>query len=180
MRRILIERYGRDTVYKEGLKVFIAVNLKADQAAQDAVRNQILGRNGVDYATGFRKDYVKHLDAAKAEKFLKDQEDGFVRDWVWDKWKEALAQGTAAGLSRKDLQATAPDPIPLVKGEIYRGVVTKVDDAAKAVHVRIGNSRGAIDKKGMAWVKLFERFFRWADVSGVREISCFWGISSAC
>ena len=47
----------------------------------------------------------------------------------------------------------APDPMPLVEGEVYDAVVTKVDDSNREIHVRIGHTKGVVDKKGMKWIK---------------------------
>jgi penicillin-binding protein 1A len=152
VRRILIERYGRDVVYKEGLQVFTTVNLKADSAARQSVRDLIIGPGGVDRNLGFRRDKVRHLSAEAAGELLQKQEDQLRRAWLSRKWDELLAQGGAGDRSYDQLKAKVPDPAPLEPGKTYNGVVTKVDDASLTVSVKIGHSRGLIDKKGMGWV----------------------------
>ncbi len=157
VRRTLINdpRYGRDAVYKQGLKVFTTVNLKADQAAQRALRHVIIGKDGIDRNLGFRRDKIVHLSAPAVQALLDQQEQGFGRDWLRGQWSDALAKGETGDSDYGKLKASIPDPAPLDNGAVYKAIVVKVDDKAPEVRVKIGHSSGVVDKKGMAWVKTY-------------------------
>jgi len=155
VRRTLIDQYGRDAVYKQGLKVFTTVNLKADQAAHQAVRHIIIGKDGIDRNLGFRRDKIVRLPAPAAQALLDQQEQEFGRDWLRAQWSAALADGETAGADYAKLKASIPDPAPLDPDAIHQAIVVKVDDNSREVRVKIGHSDGMIDKKGMAWVQTY-------------------------
>jgi len=158
VRRILIERYGRDAVYHGGLKVFTTVNIKADKAAARSVEAHVRGRWGVDKVLGYRGPLSKEpLDEEAAGKFLEEQEQDHREDWVDAKWKEALNEGRAGEVSKEELRESAPDPVPLEDREFYKAVVTKVDDRLKEAWVMIGHNRARIGWSNMSWAGEYDK-----------------------
>jgi penicillin-binding protein 1A len=145
VRRILEERYGKDLPYEGGLKVFTTVSVKADQTAQKAVRKQVLGKTGLDRGLGFRLDAVKRLKPGEVEPFLVEQEEEDRQLWL--KFKRREAEKTKS----REPVGPAPDPAPLVKGQVYDGVVTSVGDSVGPVRVLVGRNLGVIDKNGYGW-----------------------------
>jgi len=72
VRRYVEEKYGRDTLYKEGLEIFATLDVAMQRAAQEAVPR---GLKELDKRQGYRGP-LRHLDAGEIESFCKEvQED---------------------------------------------------------------------------------------------------------
>jgi penicillin-binding protein 1A len=159
VRRLLLERYGEDMLYRQGLKVFTTVNVHADRTAREALEKRVLGPDGLDQGIGYRGPLTgAPLSGDSAQAFLDHAESQFRNNWANDQRREALAQGTADqdGLSFDEIMARAPDPAPLTPGERYKAVVLAVSDAPAEVQAGIGHSRGSIKKEDMAWAGRYD------------------------
>ncbi len=66
VRRLLEDRYGGNAPYQLGLRIYTAVNLDMQRAAEQSVRT---GLSDLDRRQGFRGP-IKHLDPRKADAFL--------------------------------------------------------------------------------------------------------------
>src|SRR2546425_7936096 len=66
VRRLLEERYGGTAPYQLGLRVYTAVDLGMQRAAEEALRG---GLTELDRRQGFRGP-IRHLDPRKADAFL--------------------------------------------------------------------------------------------------------------
>lgn len=73
VRRYLEERYGRETLYREGLKVHTTLNLRKQQIAQEAV---IKGLYDLDRREGYRGP-VGSLEENDMEDYLNRAQEGF-------------------------------------------------------------------------------------------------------
>ena len=69
VRRDLLERYGRDTVYRDGLQVHTSINLDMQLAAQEAVRNNL---HAHDKRQGYRGPLAV-LTEAEIDALLEEQ-----------------------------------------------------------------------------------------------------------
>jgi penicillin-binding protein 1A len=65
VRRYVEEKYGRDALYKEGLQIFITLDVAMQKAAQQAIRK---GLKGLDKRQGFRGP-IRHIDPEEIESF---------------------------------------------------------------------------------------------------------------
>jgi len=74
VRRYLLAKYGRDLLYRGGLKVFTTLNLKLQRAASEAVEKGLLE---MDKREGFRGP-VRHLSSAEALVFNKEKIEEFT------------------------------------------------------------------------------------------------------
>ena len=71
VRRYIEKKYGRDTLYREGLKVYTGVNIEMQKAAHEEV---LKGTRDLDRRQGYRGS-IKHLKEEKVEDFFsKDNE----------------------------------------------------------------------------------------------------------
>jgi penicillin-binding protein 1A len=71
VRRYVEKKYGRDTLYREGLKVYTGVNIEMQKAAHEEV---LKGTRDLDRRQGYRGP-IKHLKEEKVEDFFsKDNE----------------------------------------------------------------------------------------------------------
>ncbi|MFB0505619.1 MAG: penicillin-binding protein 1A [Thermodesulfobacteriota bacterium] len=65
VRRYVEEKYGRNTLYKEGLQIFITLDVAMQKAAQEAIRK---GLKELDKRQGYRGP-LRHLDPEEIESF---------------------------------------------------------------------------------------------------------------
>ena len=153
VRRLLVERYGWQTVYREGLKVFTTVNIEATRIAAEAASEHILSyKGGIDKALGYHGPLPEGpLKGDTAARALEEDEAGYRRDWLRARWREVLAKGLGGKIKFADLEKTVPSPVPLSAGRTYRAWVEKVDDKEFTVTARIGRSRIKLAKSGLSW-----------------------------
>jgi len=72
VRMQLIEKYGEERLYKDGLKIYTTMNAEMQRAAYDSVVN---GLKSLDKRQGFR-GAAKYLEEVEVEPFCKKVEDG--------------------------------------------------------------------------------------------------------
>ncbi len=68
VRRYVEEKYGRDVLYKEGLQIFITLDVSMQKAAQKAIHK---GLKELDKRQGYRGP-LRHLDPEEIESFCKE------------------------------------------------------------------------------------------------------------
>ena len=76
IRRYLEEKYGRELLYKGGLRVYTTVNVGMQRAAQEALKKGLLE---LDKREGYRGP-VKHLTAEETETFKLEAQAQFEKD----------------------------------------------------------------------------------------------------
>jgi penicillin-binding protein 1A len=139
VRRYLVNRYGYDKVYKEGLKVFTTMNLDMQKAAANAVREGIGGPNGIDKQRGFRGP-VEKMEFSKMASHLQDQESQLLEHWAY----ENIVSGG-------DPHAKPPKVAPLELNAKYKATVIEVDKAGKKVKLGVGLSHGYMSEADCKW-----------------------------
>lgn len=139
VRRYLVNRYGYDKVYKEGLKVFTTMNLEMQKAATAAVRNGLAGPSGIDKLKGFRGP-VSKVEPSKIESHLQEQEGRLKERWLY-------LNLTSGG----NPDAAPPQAVPLEPGQKYLATVLELDKANKKVRLGVGASRGWMSEPDYKW-----------------------------
>ena len=94
VRRQLVERYGEDTVYNDGLKVYTTVNIEMQAAAREAVRRGLL-----EFAK--RRPYrgpIKQLAPGEVLEFLAAQNDQLASEPMT---RERVIQAVAVEVNAK-------------------------------------------------------------------------------
>jgi penicillin-binding protein 1A len=156
IRQLLVAQLGETQVLDGGLRIFTSVDFKAQQEAQNQVRE---GLRAVDKRQGWR-GALKHL-ASKAE------EDGFFQETRKKLMHEKapvrviLPEGSVKGdrpmqiAHRKDASGAIASNIPdyISKGQIVDALVLKVDDQAGLVYIRSAEMQALIDIADMAWAR---------------------------
>lgn len=150
VRTLLIPKIGEDRLLNEGLSITTSLDLPKQVAAQESVRD---GLRALDKRQGFRgatenitepqavgdfllKTRNEMIQKARPERII--QPDGtFVDDGPLN-----LAYDIKKGL-----------PSYLEVGEIYRGIVSKVDDKNGLVFVKVAEVDGLIDFSTMQWAR---------------------------
>lgn len=161
VRRLLLERYGEKMVYQEGLKVFTTVNLKADQAAAEAVRWGVLGPGGLDRNLGYRGPRG-HLEGDTVSRAVEAGEKDQLEDWKRAQPRTVAGNGAPASVPAD------PDPAPLSEGRTYPGIVARVSNPGDEAWVTIGHSRGRLSADALAFAGRFRKSFKPGDLILVR------------
>jgi len=162
VRRYLVNRYGYDKVYKEGLKVFTSMQLDMQKQAANAVRLGLTGPESIDRKNGYRgpidKVSKEKITDAAVNNYLAAEEVQLRERW-------AYLNITSGG----DPLAQAPPAAPLEPGTRYRAVVLEVDKKAGKIALGVGASRGLMQQDDFKWAvgygsKAMDRLFHRGDV----------------
>jgi penicillin-binding protein 1A len=111
IRRYLEENYGAETLYAEGLQVYTTMNLEMQQAAQNAVRENLLAH---DRRRGYRGP-LQVLSLAEEPAFLAEQEKLLaatpvkVGDQLQAVVSEVTARGIQARIGKRDVGIALKD-----------------------------------------------------------------------
>lgn len=133
VRRYIVETYGHDRVYNEGLQVTTTCDLDLQQVAQDAVKK---GVHEVDQRMGFRREGLETIPVSAIPERRAAVESEIIDAWVQE-------HDPAGQLER-------PATSTLEQGELYTGILTEVDRGwAK---VAIGSHEALIPLEWSKWV----------------------------
>ena len=138
IRRYLVETYGFDKIYNDGLSVYATTDLKLQKVAQKAVYDNVLT---ADNRVGWRGPKGQVDDATLTRK-LSEQEDALREEASKRVLKVAAADkggGYAALPSRSTLEA----------GRVYEGIIKKVEK--KHAIVGVGSHELIIPLSWTAW-----------------------------
>ena len=160
VRRYLVETYGHDTVYNQGLQVVLPLDLELQHVANEAVS---VGVRRSDKMMGYRGAIAQHTtpEAVAALRIRIDRKRA-VDLRPYDPAFE-LPEG-----------AVDPELIPkLTEGEISRGVVAAVD--TKYAFVDVGSRRGLLHVDEFTWChnvnpEVTFKYFRCKSVDDVLEV----------
>ena len=160
VRRYLVETYGHEKVYNDGLNVVTACDLELQKIAQDAVYEQVAkaGRSqGWEGAT----------------KTLKEPEIQAFRDKQEEELREA-SRPTGLLVAEQEEEGSGPYPMPadstLVEQNIYDAVVLEV--TKKHAFVGIGKHEAIVPLSWSKWgyKPNFERSFKRRALRDLREM----------
>ncbi len=129
VRQYVENKYSRDALYTQGLKIYTAIDVEMQEVGHQAVEK---GLRDLDKRQGYRAP-ANNVPPGEIENY-------------------------SATLAEKYAQQ------PLGKGTIVEGVVVGIDGRSRDVTVRIGNERGTIPSKSMAWAGKKGRALKTGDV----------------
>jgi len=137
-RRYLVETYGFDKVYNDGLVVNVTMDLDLQKVAQEAVVSNV---NLADNRRGWR-GAVETLEGASIQTWLDTQEEA-LREEVAQSVLRVAAKDGEGGYGPKPAQST------LEEGRTYETVLTEVTQ--KHMIAGIGRHRVIIPRSWTAW-----------------------------
>ena len=132
-RRYLVDKYGFDRVYNEGLQVTTTCDLALQQHAQQAV---VDGVDEVDQRMGFRRDGLKTLRSDEIAAKRQEQERSLREAWAHQK--------DPAG------RVALPERSILTVGDVYEGILLEVTPGW--ARVAIGAHEGILPLEWSKWV----------------------------
>jgi penicillin-binding protein 1A len=134
IRRYLVDQYGHDMAYREGMTVYTTMDSELQEAANDAVQ---WGVRQVDHRVGLHGEFG-HVEPAGVEAELAAIDlERYLSSLPYDPSYE------------KPTSVTADSVPPLVSGEVTRGVVAEVNK--KYLWVDIGSIRGILHHADGKW-----------------------------
>ncbi|MCK5099627.1 MAG: penicillin-binding protein, partial [Desulfobacteraceae bacterium] len=98
VRRYVEEKYGKDVLYDEGLKIYTAVNIEMQKIGRKQV---VAGLKELDKRQGYR-GHIKHVPALKVESFSRQIAEGMEHSALQ---KESMYQGVVLAVNDKDNHA---------------------------------------------------------------------------
>ena len=123
VRRKLFEQFGEDTILDEGLTVFTTVDVERYRAAEDAVYTKL---RMVDKRQGYRGPLTRLKGDAEIARFLTAYNDEL-------KYLDRFTK--------------------LVDGELYLGVVVRVDRRRRALRLKVGPHDAVLPLAAMRWAR---------------------------
>jgi penicillin-binding protein 1A len=123
IRRWLLDKYGQKAVLDEGLNVWTSVDVERYRAAEDAVYDKL---RMVDKRQGYRGPLLKITTKAMRKEYFNRYDKDLMR--------------------LKRLKA-------LADGELYLGLITKIDRNKHRIHLRIGPHRALLPLAAMRWAR---------------------------
>lgn len=144
VRRFLLKEYGKEAVYKGGLKVYTSMNLAAQMAAEKAIHN---GLEVIDKRAGLRPPR-KNLDSKEQRiEFLAKQHLSLV--------KEKFDYKILTPDGKHNLPTETIDlDSPLEHDRNYEALLVNKDRRSKNLIIKIGNREGVIEASDYQWASL--------------------------
>lgn len=148
VRRYLLEKYGEDDVYQNGLTVRVPLTLELARASQKSLRS---GLKEADKRMGYRGPLRKLQSQEEIEEFLKEQRLKLIEKKIG--YHLLQPDGTLDRIASFEHKGLTREEDLLEVSETYEGVVTSVDDEQKVAGVLVGASRVEIPMSNMVWAK---------------------------
>jgi penicillin-binding protein 1A len=155
IRQLLVTKLGEEMVLDKGIKVYTGLDAAKQGAAQDAAQN---GLRELDKRQGYRGPLKNLASAEEVAAFLLETRNELMDEVSPE--RIIKPDGTITDKGPLNLNGKGPngEPLPNVPpyikpGQIFKAVVTKVDDQWGLVHVRFAESKGLIDLETMKWAR---------------------------
>ncbi|OGQ29923.1 MAG: hypothetical protein A3I75_03075 [Deltaproteobacteria bacterium RIFCSPLOWO2_02_FULL_50_16] len=132
VRRIVIEKYGEDFLYKKGLRIYTTADLPMIQAAQRALKQ---GLEEVSKLRGFKKPLAS---------LKPDESEAFIQ-----KTHEEILDETGILYFPEDSRPKNL-PTPVTEDRLYKAIITDIQD--NLWHVMVGHVYGVIPQKDRRWI----------------------------
>lgn len=150
VRLLLIPKVGEERLLNEGLSIYTALDLDRQIAAQNSVRQ---GLRDLDKRQGFRGAKENVTDPQEVGNFLLKTRNQLIQN----SRPERVIQedGTFVDYGPLNLNYDLRRGLPkyITPGEIYTGIVAKIDDNAGLVYVKLAEIEGLIDFSTMTWAR---------------------------
>lgn len=141
VRRYLVQKYGSERVYEDGLRAYTTIDLDLTKAAQDAIKGGLLQ---LDKRIGLRRPHKNLASNTDRQAWLKRQHNEIVERFYDYKIL------TPDGELQSPIKGDEPTPIELAKN--YPAVILDKDRKTRGLVVQVGNRKGVIRPADYAWV----------------------------
>lgn len=161
VRQMLVEELGETTVLDRGIKVYTAMDLKKQLAAQEALEQ---GLRDLDKRQGYRGPLKNIESPGEQEQFLEETRQKIIAEK--NDYRIISPDGTFTQIdpiqipsfpenieAPENLKKFSPLPNYVDVGDIVDGIVVDVDDKWGLVRVRYAEGIGIIDFETMKWAR---------------------------
>lgn len=150
VRTLLIPKIGEDRILNEGLSIHTSLDLEKQIAAQEAARN---GLRALDKRQGYRGAKENITEPQAVGDFLLKTRNSMIQKAR----PERIIQpdGTFVDYGALNLAYDIGKGLPayMTVGEVYPGIVSKIDDKNGLVIVKVAEVDGLIDFSTMSWAR---------------------------
>lgn len=150
VRLLLIPKLTEDKVLNEGLRIHTAIDLDKQMAANEAV---LVGLKQVDKRQGYRGPLGNTTEPKDVGEFLLKTRDQLILEA--NPAREILTTGAFKEYGPLDINYDLKKGLPfyLKPGKTTEGIVSKVDDEAGLVYLRVAELEALIDFDSMTWAR---------------------------
>lgn len=148
VRRYLVDKFGEKAVYEDGLNVTVPTTPELAKAAQTSLRE---GLRAVDKRIGYRGPIQKLKTDLEIEKFLKTERLAIIKHRLG--YQLFMPDGRIDSFEAMRQAGMDPEYKLLDTEELYRGVVTSIDEKRKSAGVVIGGIRAELPLENMRWAR---------------------------
>ena len=150
IRRYLLEKYGEQAFYEDGITVSVPTTPQLSRAAHKAVQD---GLRSVDKRLGYRGPIKNLKEMSEVEEFLKNQRFELIDRKLG--YTMFLADGRNDPIDSLREGGIKDERLLLAPGEIHQAVVLRTDDKAKMTGVVIGSIRADLPLDQMKWARAY-------------------------
>jgi penicillin-binding protein 1A len=149
IRRYLLERYGEKALYQDGLSVSVPATRELSLAATASTQS---GLREVDKRQGYRGPTAQLKTDEEKEKFLLESREKLIEHALG--YQIFLPDGRLDPIASIKEAGFKEDSELVKEGELYKALVTSVDDAKKSAGAMVGGVRFELPLKEMRWARL--------------------------
>lgn len=156
LRQVLVKNISEKTLLEQGVSIYTALDLKAQQTAQKEIQKAL---KALDKRQGFRGSLGNMQKFLQIKEFLDQQRNAII--YKKTEKKILLANGEFKKLEDLNLKniknldfAQRPLPSYLETGDVLQAIVTGIDDQWGLVKVWVAEAQGIIDIDSMKWARV--------------------------
>jgi penicillin-binding protein 1A len=164
VRRYLLDKYGEDKVFREGLRVYTTMDLNLQKVAQKSIQN---GLEQIDKRQGWRGpiDHIDPKDSEATVEKIKEHQREFLSKA--QDFKILMPDGELAFRENPpepkldEVELAFRDKDLLRKNTPYRALVTNVNNKKKTARLLVGSLPGFLPLENMTWATKLDKESRW-------------------
>ncbi len=146
VRRYLVEKYGDQVVYEQGLVVKVPTSLELIQTARKSVKEGLIR---VSKRRGFRGPLRRVETQEELNQFIENQRNTLLKEKIG--FELFMPDGKMDLFSAQEELGLSRDEDLIEIGKTYEGYVTKIDDGKKRAIIIIGSVEIVMDFDDMKW-----------------------------
>lgn len=148
IRRYLVQEFGEEAVYEEGLTVIVPDNLKSMKLAEASLKE---GLREIDKRRGYRGPLRRLETDDEINKFLVENREKLIRNTI--PYEVFLPDGRMGLVEAMEDMGMFSDFDLLKEGELYEAVVTRVLNSEKKAEVMISSVALTLPMEEMKWAR---------------------------
>ncbi|MEY4617543.1 MAG: hypothetical protein RJB66_2503 [Pseudomonadota bacterium] len=151
IRQMLVKKLSEEVVLDQGIRIYTGLDFDKQIEAQKSVE---AGLRELDKRQGYR-GAIKTLAVNEQEKFLEDEKKKLKSQISSARLIDAKGEMMIVPESEEAARKAKASNLPewLQKDTVVHGIVSRVDDVAGLVYVKVPGAKGIIDLESMRWAR---------------------------